>query len=108
MICIEIPIRISVCLDMFLYKNEYFLLYLKKRIWYKVIICSITNLVLKIWKINNHFENYYWCLVLVYLTIVCTHEKNKILGSGMLLSVTTEIFIHTKIDIILWFTYHIS
>ena len=45
--------------------------------------------------------------VLVYLTIVCTHEKNKTLGSGMLLSVTTEIFIHTKIDIVLWFIYHI-
>ena len=58
--------------------------------------------ILKGWKIlkSLHFG--------IYLTIVCTHGKNKILGSGMLLSVTTEIFIHTKIDIILWFTYHIS
>ena len=56
---------------------------------------------------------YYWWLVraegeyqvLVYLTIVCTHEKNKTLGSGMLLSVTTEYLFVQKL--ILWFAYHI-
>ena len=41
------------------------------------------------------YDNQY--MFIVYLAIVWTYGKNKTLGSGMLLSVTTEIFIHTKL-----------